>query len=97
MTNRSRWVVVRSPTTGFFAVWGQRDNPEEEEAVVLRNVEWDEACNTSRRLNAVRVHFGPAVNNVEVDKILVAYDILVERGDIQPVSMMPNMPEAETA
>lgn len=80
------WAVTRM-STGFFAIWPE---VHENDDVVLRDVTWAAAVNTSGRLNQVVSLFGGAkLMEFGIERILTAYDVLVERGDIDPIELTP--------
>ena len=85
------WCVTRM-STGFFALWPQ---PSEGDDVIIEDVTWAKAMNIRDRLNQVASYFGgQKLMEFDGERILAAYDILVERGQIKPIEMTPE-PEPE--
>lgn len=92
---RRGWCVTRM-SSGFFALWPE---PMENDDVMIKDVVWAKAVNVQGRLNQVASYFGgQKLMEFDCERILAAYDILVERGDIQPIELQPEPePEPEAA
>ena len=90
--NRKNWCVTRM-STGFFAIWPGA--PMQSDRAEIVGVDWSEAVNKSARLNQVASKFGgQQLEPHTVDEILSAYDVLVEKGDIDPVPLQPGQEHA---
>ena len=83
---RRGWCVTRM-STGFFALWPE---PSENDDVIIKDVTWAKAVNVRERLNQVASYFGgEKLKPFDSERILSAYEILVERGEIKPVELQP--------
>lgn len=81
---RRGWCVTRM-STGFFALWAE---PSENDDVIIKDVTWAKAVNVQARLNQVASYFGgQKLMPFDGERILAAYEILVERGEIEPVRL----------